>query len=249
MKRILPVLLLAASSAVLAESGAYRVEVIVFRNLNVAAEPVVTGELRSFSTFPDPQQYRQTGDSAAEAAAVEDPAAATPSNLPDELRVPGEKGSAMDDAWRRLRSSQTYQPLVYAAWEQNRVDYYPPMRIHDDQAIDTRLRPPTKILVADLAAADPLAAYRSTFYQLDGSLQLRRSRFLHLSLDLEYREKDAREAFAAAMPAGQAFPGVADTADVYRAYALLQNRQVNTGEMQYFDTPFLGALVMVTAIQ
>ena len=257
MKRLLPVLLLAASSAVLAESGAYRVEVIVFRNLNVTAEPAALSELRSFSMFPDP---RQSPPAKAEAEAVAAdagpdgyPQAALPANLPDDLRVPGEKSDAMDNAWRRLRSSQTYQPLVYAAWEQNRIDYYPPMRIHDEQVIDIQLRPLTRIVVADLAAPDPLAAYRSTFYQLDGSLQLRRSRFLHLSLDLEYREKNPQDVMNEALPAGQVFgtaPAVAaDTAGAYRSYALLQNRQVNTGEMQYFDTPFLGALVFVTAIQ
>ena len=264
MKRMLSVLLLAASSAVLAESGAYRVEVIVFRNLAFTTAPTAVAELRSFSQFPDPQEQLRPEAANAELSGDPDTGMSAspdgtlpgnlpdnlPFNLPDNLRVPAQKSTTMDDVWRRLRSSQTWQPLVYAAWEQNRVDYYPPMRIHDGQLIDTELRPPTAIIVADLTSADPLATYRSTFYRLDGSLQLRRSRFLHL--DLEFREKNPPEGVTATFPGGNG--GVAGTANSpdmragYGVYTLNQNRQVSTGEMQYFDTPFLGALVYVTGI-
>jgi len=158
----------------------------------------------------------------------------------------------MDNAWRRLRSSQDYRPLVYTAWDQNRIDYYPPIRIHNEQVIETQLRPPTPVMVADLTAEDPLAAYRSTFFQIDGNLQLRRSRFLHLFLDLELREKITNGAVEAEiLTAGDTRPDAAtdtDRSGVYGVYALRQNRQVSTGEMQYFDTPYFGALVYVSNI-
>ena len=200
MKRLLSFLLLLVSSATLAESGAYGVEVIVFRNLSVAAEAGGVDEFRSFSQFPGLEETRPAEDQ------IEDPAdritpelpgelpddlpAAPRHDLPDDLLVITKKSAYMNDVWRRLVSSEDYQPLVYAAWQQNRTNYYPPMRVHNQQIIDTQLRPPTHIMLADLAAEDPLAAYRSTFYQLDGSVQLRRSRFLHLFLDLEYREEN-----------------------------------------------------------
>lgn len=158
----------------------------------------------------------------------------------------------MDDVWRRLRSSEGYRPLVYASWEQNRVDYYPPMRIHDQQIIDTQLRPLSHIIVADLTAEDPLSAYRSNFYRLDGSVQLRRSRFLHLFLDLEYRQETAQARSEAEPPASYDF--LAAAAQVtpagpgYDVFALKQNRQIRTNEMQYFDTPYFGALVFVTSV-
>ena len=53
MKRFLPLLLLAASSAVMAETGSYLVEVIVFRNLASVSEGSTTPELRSFEKYPD----------------------------------------------------------------------------------------------------------------------------------------------------------------------------------------------------
>ena len=40
-----------------------------------------------------------------------------------------------------------------------------------------------------------------------------------------------------------------DESDTYGVFALKQNRQITTGRMQYFDTPYLGVLVYVTSIQ
>lgn len=229
MKRLLPLLLLLVNFAALAESGAYRVEVIVFRNLNVVTEAIETEVLRSFSHLPD----------FAEASSATGLPEDTVADLPADLQIITQKSTRMNDVWRRLRSSNNYQPLVHVAWQQNRTDYYPSMRIHDQKIMDTQLRPPTHIMVADLAAEDPLAAYRSTFFQLDGSVQLRRSRFLHLFLDLEYRQEALQTGIVA----------MTDSSVNHSIFRLKQNRQIRTDRMQYFDTPFMGALVYVSAIR
>jgi hypothetical protein len=258
MKRLLPFLLILLCSAALAESGAYRVEVIVFRNLEVMADSKLAEELRSFSQFPSLEEIRLPMGQLEEVVdeLPSQPPADVPDitryDLPDDLNVITQKGTSMSEVWRRLRSSQGYRPLLYAAWEQNRTDYYPPMRVHDQQIIDTQLRPPTQIMVADLAAQDPLAANRRTFYRLDGTVQLRRSRFLHLFIDLEYREEKPvtpvetdflsgtdRQAALEDGHNNNVNPGV---------FSLKQNRQIRTGQMQYFDTPYFGALVLVSAI-
>lgn len=247
MERFLPFLLLLISSATLAESGAYRVEVIIFRNLDASTEAVSQEVLRSFSQFPALDQV-EPGKFAAVEASLD-----IPGNLPEDLNIVTSKSARMDGVWRRLRSSRGYRPLLYAAWEQNRTDYYPPMRVHNERIIDTQLRPPTNIVVADLAADDPLAAYRSTFYQLDGSVQLRRSRFLHLYLDLEYRDETTGEAVKPGffdVPVSEVSIDtenpVVEQHDIFR---LTENRQIRTGRLQYFDTPYFGALVLVTAIK
>lgn len=226
MRRLLLLFLLLISSAAVAESGAYRVEIIVFRNLAETADPVKTEVLRSFSGFPD----------------------LADADLPDDLETNEQLSAYMERVWRRLRASNGYRPLIFAAWEQNRTDYYPPMRIHNDVVVDEQLRPPTNIMIADLTAEDPLAAYLSSFYQLDGTVQLRRSRFLHLYVDLEQRE--INQAFEPGSPA--TFFSSKDPAQsvdmAYETHSLRQNRQVRSGQLQYFDTPYFGALILVTTI-
>jgi len=248
MKRLLPLILLFLCSAALAESGAYRVEVIVFRNLAVIAEAEEIEELRSFSHFPNLEKTALTAE-LPEVPPISSPATYR-SDLPDDLQVVTAKGAQMDDAWRRLRSSKNYRPLIYSAWEQNRTDYYPAMRIHDEQVIDTQLRSLTEIMVADLSAEDPLAAYRSIYYQIDGGVQLKRSRFLHLLLDLEYREIKPRTVRDPNLLGGDANPVVIETDNTfdYQVFSLKQNRQIQTGRLQYFDTPHFGVLVLVSAI-
>jgi len=258
MKRLLPFFLLLASCPVLAESGSYRVEVIVFLNLLTATESAEVTVLRDFSRFPDLENTQQAPvppEAATGTLSGQLPAqlsTALRSDLPDDLRLVSEKSNEMDNAWRRLRSSQDYRPLAYAAWQQNRVDYYPPLRIHDQQVMSTELRPPTPILLADLTATDPLAAYRSTFYHLDGSLQLRRSRFLHLFLDLELREEKSHRVIDAGGGSGGNVlintGSATDSPHVYGVHGLKQNRQISTSQMQYFDSPYFGVLVYVTAI-
>jgi len=239
MKRLLSFLLIFLSSASLAESGAYRVELIVFRNLGVISAPVLEDKLKSYSHHPDLEQI-----------ILDETALEIPNkHLPEDLNVVTQRSSRMDGVWRRLRSSQGYRPLIYKSWVQNRVDFYPPMRVHNERIIDNQLLPPTNILVADLAAEDPLAAYRSTFYQLDGSVQLRRSRFLHLFLDLEYRDEGSGELAEAEFindPQNQLEDVRFDQR--HGVFKLEENRQIRTGSLQYFDAPHFGALVLVTAI-
>lgn len=261
MRCLIPLLLLLVSATSLAEPGEYRVEVIVFRNLDAVVDPGSTEKLRRFSQFPDLQDI-----AASMADAKQEPvtSAELPEQLlnaltgqvPDELTVLDDKSTYMDDVWRRLRASSAYRPLLFSAWQQNRVDYYPPMRIHDQAIIDTQLRSPTSKLLADLTANDPLADYRSDFFQLDGTVQLRRSRFLHVYLDLVYRQlpdpitseaEYLQNTDLATKLSGDNAVSSPD-ASAYEIFTLQQNRQVKTGQLEYFDTPFLGALVFITTI-
>ena len=140
MKRIIPFILFLISTACLAESGAYRVEVIVFRNLDVVADPDRTETLRSFSRFPDLVPKQVIVD-ATEVAGGESPDDLTPvlhDGLPDDLVVNDNRSAYMNDVWRRLRNSAAYRPLLWSSWQQIRVDYYPPMRLHNESLIAQR---------------------------------------------------------------------------------------------------------------
>ncbi len=117
MKRLLPLLLLLLSSAVLAESGAYRVEVIVFRNLLTSAVAAEVSELRSFSQYPALEDTGVALELTTQKADVSDGQLPAETgellrpDLPEDLRVVNEKGNAMDTAWRRL-SSSTELPAI-----------------------------------------------------------------------------------------------------------------------------------------
>lgn len=250
---LIPVLIFGCASA-LADVGGYRVEIIVFQNLLANVDAVEIDKLQSFANAPGLQD----------------------DSLPDDLEVLQDRSQRMEGVWQRLRNSKGYRPLVYTSWVQNNIDYYPPFRIHDDEVIDTQIRSPGNIVVADLEAQDPFAAYRNDFYRLDGSAQLRLSRFLHINLNLEYRvpatQRDQQNMIVSqsgnveTYPAGSNESGLASAGmapeltrtairtireadkpdhDVYR---LKQSRQVKTDRLQYFDSPWFGALVLVIPI-
>ena len=96
---------------------------------------------------------------------------------------------------------------------------------------------------------DPLEVFRVAFYRLDGTVQLKRSRFLHLHLDIEYREEPpVTEPGSTFFNVENTIPGQAEPSADQGVHRLKQNRQIRTGQMQYFDTPYFGVLVYVTPI-
>ena len=150
-----------------AERGAYRIEVLVFRHTEAEQNPVESQVLSHF-----PAAWRLFTDRSV--IYPEDPAPL------------GIMSDRMRDVWRRLERSDAYQPLYMQAWEQSRIDYHPPVRIHDDRVIFERVLLPETADI-DLTTPDFLAPFRESFHRLDGTAQLRRSRFLHLEFDLEFR--------------------------------------------------------------
>lgn len=234
-----PVLLslLAATSlpvAVQAEGGDYRVEVLVFRHLGTNAEPLKVDSVRSFH----------------DAFRLEE-------ITPPEVPVPVSATSTMfEDLWRRLQRQAQYKPLVSRAWQQTRIDYHPPVRVHDAEVIAEELYFPGEFIYVELSDPRMFDPFVAPLYRLDGTVQLRRSRFLHVDIDLEFRVDDP--AWDLAFPPldrpGQAsvlsaLPGASEQApEPFRIHRLKQSRQVRTDALNYFDSEFLGVLVRVTAI-
>jgi hypothetical protein len=117
------------------------------------------------------------------------------------------------------------------------------------------------------------------FYRLDGTAQLRRSRFLHLHFDLQLREPvfeeetagfDSPGSLMATRPeeeelrspsSGLVGDSASDTFEEESAepalpepssflvHSLKQNRQVRSGRMEYFDGPVLSVLALITPIE
>jgi hypothetical protein len=92
------------------------------------------------------------------------------------------------------------------------------------------------------------------YFQLDGKAQLVRTRFLHLALEVEWREPvfDPSSIPVQAVPPDNA----GDLQDQdgepqptsFLIQRLAQRRQVKTGRMEYFDGPVLGVLAFITDI-
>ncbi len=127
----------------------------------------------------------------------------------------------------------------------------------------------TQDLVGDMELPDPVVQYR-----IDGTARLRKSRFLHLELDIEIREplaagrvKDARvsgqpqpaaempaAALAIPLPAGNGSEPTTQSASkpaeaLYEVHRIRQSRQISTQRMTYFDGPVIGVLALVTRIE
>ena len=86
------------------------------------------------------------------------------------------------------------------------------------------------------------------YYRLDGTVKLRRSRFLHLDLDLQMREgiwEPEPLEIVARDPV--IFERAGPTS--FRVHELQQSRQVKTGRLEYFDGPVLSLLAFITAIK
>lgn len=251
-----------------AESGSYRVEILVFRHTQNQELPEPDVPMSHF-----PQSW--------------DPPASIGRRIPEDPAFLSARSDLMQEAWRKLSRDPDYEPLLFRSWEQSRIDYHPPIRIHDLEVLHERLDLDSGRNYIDLQAPDPLAPYKNRYFQLDGTVQLRRSRFLHLDLHLEYREElfepnsemsgeiaidesDSRQPMAPAPPVMRSLLAVSGdrmskppfrtlpaplpepirvefepTPGALR-HLLSQSRQIKTQELNYFDSPYLGVLARVT---
>jgi len=94
------------------------------------------------------------------------------------------------------------------------------------------------------------------FYRIDGTVMLRRSRFLHLDIDIELRQASFDEQPLTPSPilGGEGESGVPDESEPTLAapfliHKLEQSRQVKSQRMEYFDSPVLGVLAWITPFE
>lgn len=112
----------------------------------------------------------------------------------DSFTAVSSSGFRMAGVYRVLRSSQHYRPMVHRAWLQ-------------DGLSDVRAQP---VLIA------------SDNGQIEGTVRLRKTRYLHVDVDLVY-------------PIG-----------TDRYARLQQSQRLKLKELHYFDHPLFGAIVQVT---
>lgn len=162
---------------------------------------------------------------------------------PDRFVNQAELSPTMQSAWNRLSNSGEFQPRTWRAWYQplSRSRLSPQVRIHDEF--------PLRLNWADLALP-ALPGTRKTLtidqlmpkadYRLDGSLRLRQRQFMHLELDLVWRELVEQEQ----LPAGPWAPDVLAPVH-FQQHHLNQSRTVRLDRLEYFDSSWLGVLVRI----
>jgi hypothetical protein len=104
------------------------------------------------------------------------------------------------------------------------------------------------------AAEEPGLPDSTLFYRIDGTVMLRRSRFLHLDLDIELRQAvfDEQPLTPASIPGSENEsnePELPAPAASFLIHHLKQSRQVKSERMEYFDSPVLGVLAWITPFE
>jgi len=266
-----------STSPVLAQDTRYRVELLVLTHLHHDEQPRELKHLEDYSpatdflTPPEPEEAGEEGEEeeiSAEAADLSEVDEA--GNLLEEQDLNAlihieEMSDLMREAWRRLRLSAPFRPEQYLSWEQGSEAPFPALRIHDLEVImvddpfaEQRaelLEQEQTTVFADNAGLDALDEIEepglpdpTVFYRLDGAVTLKRTRFLHLDLDLQLREalwdEESLPRVEALAPENEQ-----PRPSAFLVQALQQSRQVKTGRMEYFDGPVLGVLAFVTSIQ
>ena len=186
----------------------------------------------------------------------------------------------MQESWRRLRLSRPFRPEQYLSWEQGADEPFPLLRIHNEEIVllddpwadlraesegdtDEAATEAEKTIVfsdqGSILPGDPEATEETElpeparFHQIDGTVMLKRTRFLHLELDLEWREAVFDEMAMTRALILQEESGVGDIEipqpSSFLIHNLEQSRQVKTARMEYFDGPVLSVLAYITSIE
>jgi hypothetical protein len=221
----------------------YQVEVLIFANRdfdrteeqfeNEVMAPLLTEELRAAPIFDDtnfgPLAQSPASDVIPDAGVLSEapgselsPAsgdAFAPEEAEFRFRLLQPEELQLASQYRILqRNPQAYAPLLHGGWVQ------PGLPEDEAQPFD----------LAMLGATNPV-----------GSIRVYLSRFLHVNLDLSYR--DTAAAAAPADPA--AFANELTELPMTPRYHLEGDRTTRSGELHYFDHPAFGVLIKVTPIR
>jgi hypothetical protein len=118
------------------------------------------------------------------------------------------------DAFARIGRLGAYRALAHGGWVQD--------------ALDENAAQPMNI--ANLGVLNPT-----------GTLRLHLSRFLHLTVDIQYQAGLAQSA----TEAGSGFAALSELA-LQPRYRILTQRRARSGELHYIDHPMFGLLFMIT---
>lgn len=265
-------LLLVALPAARAEDAPadpwYQVEVIVFEHAGASGD--AAGDWQADGALPALDRALELVPAA---DPLTDPAPegevdTLPSGLPvhpsgaPAFQLLGDDELRMAAVMNRLMVSSAYAPLVHLAWRQPATTEadFGGVRVHSGIGVTAGAgdgdgdRAPDEapaVTADDAETADaPDASVAGTEDKapgaepaegVDGIVRLSRGRFLHLNLDLVYRRPGV-----APTTTGGLFGFLAPPRPHTEVLRLTNARRVRADELQYFDHPRFGAIVLVT---
>ena len=202
-----------------AHAAWYQVEVIVFENVNPDADGEVWIENPG---LPDRSYSIDLVTGPADGATRADETRLIPYLALDASRY------RMDGVFRTLKLTRDYRPLLHVAWQQPGEGSAAERAVHLQQLRNPGAAPATDAGL--YVAADAI---------LDGIVQLRIGRFLHVALDMAYFPR----------PASTQAPVVAGAPESAAYMRMQTRRKILLNDLNYFDHPLFGVLVQVSRLQ
>lgn len=189
-------LLIACAWTSTVRAQTWRVDLIVFRFLGPADEAGIPSLAKTTTPAADAIELDDTARLAASGVTL----------LP-------EAEFGLGPEWASLRSSREFRPMLKLAWMQKD----PP----------TERGPRLRIQAgAKLSLSDPATLSAAEISEIEGSISLLQSRYLHLDTDLVFTE-----------------PG-----DAPQSWRLEERRRMRSDELHHLDSPRVGVLVKVTKV-
>lgn len=228
-----------AASAEKSAPNIYHVEIILLRNTDaqsVAAETwpdtfgVANVERAILTTLP----------------ATTPPANTAAKTTPANFELLPASDFKLTASVAKLKRLPAYEVLLHTAWRQPAIDLQESsaVYVYDGMTFpETTLPPPTgQPAVIDAALhGDDVTPVPPRF---SGTVKLALGRYLHVALDLMYR--NAAQRTDSVRADGTEFEA---TREVVQGYRLVETRRIKTSEVHYFDHPAFSALVLVAATE
>jgi hypothetical protein len=153
----------------------------------------------------------------------------------------------MEHALARLEGSPGHQVLSWRAWHQplESGSAGERVRIHDDHPIAANwleLAPTGAIVSTENDGQDSPGLEPVFHYRLDGGVRLRQRQFMHLESELHWRARRETSPWTTAIEIHDQATGD------YQVHRLQQSRTVRPGRLEYFDSSWLGMLVLIEPI-
>ncbi|MCF6226650.1 MAG: peptidoglycan binding protein CsiV [Xanthomonadales bacterium] len=181
---------------------------------------------------------------------------------PEEVEIP--QSEVMENAWKRLRGSRNFRPLMYTQWNELRADTvarHAPggvkgaaIRIHGETILPEPFGHEPETIPVDITPANSLTELIEIepTYKLDGKASFGQGRFLHINIDFEYREWNAGDfnntIDQQVSMEPEAVEETTAQAPAYKIYSLKKTRQIVPLKPELFDTEQFGVLVYLEAI-